>query len=45
VGLHRNFVGMIERGERTPTIEVAHRLSKALGRRFSALVIEAEGDA
>lgn len=41
-GIHRNFVGMIERGERVPTIKVANQLAKVLQRRFSELVAEAE---
>lgn len=30
-GVHRTYVGSIERGEKTVTIETAHRLAEALG--------------
>src|SRR5437667_34349 len=36
-GLHRNFIGMIERGERTPTIEAAGKIARALGESLIAL--------
>lgn len=30
VGINRNYVGMIERGENSPTVEMIERLSKVL---------------
>jgi transcriptional regulator with XRE-family HTH domain len=29
-GINRNYTGMIERGERSPTVDVIEKLSKAL---------------
>lgn len=40
--VHRTYVGLIERGERTPTIDVAERIAKAFGLSLSALIKEAE---
>jgi XRE family transcriptional regulator, regulator of sulfur utilization len=41
-GLHRTYVGLIERGLRKPTIEVGQALARALGRRLSDLIRESE---
>jgi transcriptional regulator with XRE-family HTH domain len=41
-GLHRTYVGLIERGQRNPTLDAAHALARALGMRLSELVREAE---
>jgi transcriptional regulator with XRE-family HTH domain len=41
-GIHHTYVGLVERGKRTPTIDVAERLARALGRKLSALIAEAE---
>ena len=41
-GLHRTYVGLIERGERNPTIEAGHALAQALGTHLSELIREAE---
>ena len=30
-GLHKNYIGSIERAEKNPTIIVLHKISKALG--------------
>lgn len=40
--LHRNHVGLIERAERSPSIDVAHRLARALGTPLATLITEAE---
>lgn len=41
-GLHRTYVGLIERGLRNPTLEAGHALAQALGTPLSELVREAE---
>jgi transcriptional regulator with XRE-family HTH domain len=41
-GLHRTYVGLVERGLRKPTIEVGHALAQALGVHLSDLIREAE---
>ena len=41
-GLHRTYVGLIERGLRNPTIEVGHALALALGTTLSDLIRRAE---
>ncbi len=41
-GLHRTYVGLVERGIRNPTIEVGHALAQALGTHLSQLIKEAE---
>jgi transcriptional regulator with XRE-family HTH domain len=41
-GVHRTYVGLIERGLRKPTIEVGHALARALGTPLSELIREAE---
>ena len=41
-GLHRTYVGLVERGLRKPTIEVGHALAQALGTNLSELIREAE---
>jgi len=41
-GLHRNYVGAIERAERTPSIVQADRLARALGTTLSAMLTEVE---
>ena len=40
--IHHTYVGLLERGERVPTIEVAERVARALGMRLSSLIREAE---
>jgi transcriptional regulator with XRE-family HTH domain len=39
-GLSRNYIGMLERGERVPTIVVVRQLAFALGTSMSVLVQE-----
>lgn len=41
-GLHRTYVGLVERGLRKPTIEVGHALAQAMGTHLSELIREAE---
>lgn len=43
--LHRNYVGAIERAERTPSIVSADKLAKALGTTLSGLFLETERNA
>jgi transcriptional regulator with XRE-family HTH domain len=43
-GIHHTYVGLLEHGERKPTIDVADRLAKALGVKLSTLISEAEDD-
>ena len=44
-GLHRSYVGMVERRSRQPSLAVAADLAEALGLSLSDLVAEAEQDA
>ncbi len=41
-GLHRNTVGLLERGERVPTLVVVQQVATALGVTMAVLVGEAE---
>ena len=41
-GLHQTYVGLLERGLRNPSLDVAHSLARALGVPLSKMVIEAE---
>jgi transcriptional regulator with XRE-family HTH domain len=41
-GLHRNYVGLLERGERMPSILVAQQLASALDTTMSELLAEVE---
>ncbi len=40
--IHHTHVGLIERGERNASLNVAYRIARALGLSLSALVAEAE---
>ena len=42
-GLHRNYIGAIERGERTPSIVTADKLAKALDLTLFGLFLKLEG--
>jgi len=44
-GLHRNYIGAIERAERTPSIVSADKLAKTLGTALSELFSETERSA
>jgi transcriptional regulator with XRE-family HTH domain len=41
-GVHRNYIGGIERAERKPTVETVAVLAEALGVRTSELIARAE---
>jgi transcriptional regulator with XRE-family HTH domain len=41
-GVHRTYMGTIERGEKTVTIETVDKIAKALNIRVSQLFIELE---
>ena len=41
-GMHRNYVGAVERAERTPSIVAADELAKALGTTLSSIFSELE---
>jgi transcriptional regulator with XRE-family HTH domain len=43
-GLHRTYVGGIERGERNPSYTNIVRIADALGERPSSLLVSAERD-
>ena len=43
-GLHRNYVGAVERAERTPSIIQAARLAKALGTTLPEMLAELDHD-
>jgi transcriptional regulator with XRE-family HTH domain len=43
--LHRNFVGALERGEKSPTLDVIEALAEALHQRPHDLLREAERNA
>lgn len=41
-GLHRNYIGAVERAERTPSIVTADKLARALGTSTAGLFSELE---
>jgi transcriptional regulator with XRE-family HTH domain len=41
-GVHHTYVGLVERGKRKPTLDVAEKLARALGKKLSTLIAEAE---
>ena len=41
-GIHRTHVGLVERGERNASLDVAHSLAEALGTPLWQLIREAE---
>ena len=41
-GMHRNYVGAVERAERTPSIVAANKLARALGTTLSNMFVELE---
>lgn len=41
-GMHRNYVGAVERAERTPSIVAADKLARALGTTMAGMFSELE---
>lgn len=41
-GLHRNYVGLLERGQRMPSILIVQQLANALGTTMADLIGEVE---
>ena len=41
-GLHRTYIGPIERGEKNVTLETANKIAQALGKKLSAIFLEIE---
>src|SRR5689334_22108059 len=41
-GLHQTYVGLLENGRRSPNVDTAQAIAKALGIRLSRLLAEAE---
>lgn len=41
-GIHRTSIGLLERGERTPTVQIAAQLAEALDMNLSDLIVRAE---
>jgi transcriptional regulator with XRE-family HTH domain len=44
-GLHQTYIGLLERGKRTPNLDTAQAIAHSLGVPLSQLIIEAEADA
>lgn len=41
-GLHQTYVGLLERGDRTPNLDTANSIAEALGKSLPEMLIEAE---
>ena len=41
-GLHQTYIGLLERGKRSPNLDTAQAISKALGQPLSHLILLAE---
>jgi transcriptional regulator with XRE-family HTH domain len=41
-GLHQTYIGLLERGERTPNLDTANAIAEALGKPLTKLLAEAE---
>lgn len=40
--VHPTYIGLLERGLRTPGLGVSNRIARALGKRLSEIIAEAE---
>lgn len=40
--VHPTYIGLLERGLRTPGMDVAERIAHGLGKKLSEIVVEAE---
>jgi len=40
-GLHQTYIGLLERGERSPNLDTASAIALALGKTLDELVVEA----
>jgi len=41
-GLHQTYIGLLERGKRSPNLDTAQAIAKSLGCLLSQLIVEAE---
>ena len=41
-GLHQTYIGLLERGKRSPNLDTAQAIARSLGSSLSQLIIEAE---
>ena len=41
-GLHQTYIGLLERGKRSPNLDTAHAIAKSLGTSLSRMIAEAE---
>jgi len=42
-GLHQTYIGLLERGERSPNLDTANAIAQALGTKLEELIAEAGG--
>lgn len=42
-GLHQTYIGLLERGERSPNLDTANAIAKALGMSLAEIIRESEG--
>jgi len=40
-GVHQTYIGLLERGERTPNLDTANAIAQALGKTLGELIVEA----
>ncbi len=41
-GLHQTYIGLLERGKRSPNLDTAQAIARSLGQPLSKLIMEAE---